>query len=673
MPVVVQLSAFKRTKKMQLMKYSPVALVVASLMSSGGLAAKEWSTVAARATTADGYEVRANQFRVAKVPLDYFAGLQAGGRQLTLPLPNGGEVTFTLQAYDLLPADLAVKYPDILTFKGHNPAAPVETGRFDLGPQGFHAMFSHQGKMVFVDPLPNAEGYAVYYQQDAYSRLEEEADKVIGRDANTLARKVQVDGNERKRYTIAISAAGEYTQFHGGSKVLTMGAIATLLNRVNEVYQRDVGAEFQLASGNDAIIFTDPASDPFSNDDTDVDVNGQVQATAQTLPSGALGPFDIGHVVNTGGGGLAGLGVLCTATKSDGMTGSSNPVGDAFFIDYVAHEIGHQFGADHTFNGTTKSCGGGNRVAEQAFEPGSGTSIMAYAGICDDENIQPHSDPYFHSKSIEQMRAHMATVPTCGTTLSLSNNAPQAAAGANYAIPANVPFVLRGAGADLDKDPLTYTWEQIDLGTESSSTLDMIDDGTRPLFRFVSPTSSPERVLPSQPSLLTGTLAKGEAWPTTNRELNFRLTVRDGQGGVASDDMKVQVVNTGSAFRLTSPLGVTVTPGASQAVSWDVAGTNAAPINCSKVDLLVTQDEGANWSTLASSQSNSGSATVTLPTNLTSSVRLKVACSDNIFFAISPLKLPVVQSGGSSGGGGGGSLGFWALALALFGWQRRRA
>lgn len=659
---------------MQLMKYSPLALVVASLMSSGGLAAKEWSTVAARATAADGYDVRANQFRVAKVPLlDYFAGLQVGGRQLTLPLPDGGEVTFALQAYDLLPADLAVKYPDILTFKGHNPAAPVETGRFDLGPQGFHAMFSHQGKMVFVDPLPNAEGYAVYYQQDAYSRLEEEADKVIGRGANTLARKVQVDGNERKRYTIAISATGEYTQFHGGSKVLTMGAIATLLNRMNEVYQRDVGAEFQLASGNDAIIFTDPASDPFTNSDSDANLNSTVQANAQSLPDNALGEFDIGHVLNTKGGGLASLGGLCTVRKSIGVTGSPTPVGDAFFIDYVAHEIGHQFGADHTFNGTTGSCGGSNRVANQAWEPGSGSSIMAYAGICGGENIQLHSDPYFHSKSIEQMRAHMATVPTCGTTLSLSNNAPQAAAGANYAIPANTPFVLRGAGADLDKDPLTYTWEQIDLGTESSSALDMIDDGTRPLFRLVSPTSSPERILPSLPSLLTGTLAKGEAWPTTNRELNFRLTVRDGQGGVASDDMKVQVVNTGSAFRLTSPLGVTVTPGASQAVSWDVAGTNAAPINCSKVNLFVTQNEGANWSTLASSQPNSGSATVTLPTNLTSSVRLKVACSDNIFFAISPLKLPVAQSGGSSGGGGGGALGFWALALALLGWQRRRA
>lgn len=657
---------------MQLMKFSPLALVVASLMSSGGLAAKEWDTVAARATAADGYEVRANQFRVAKVPIDYFAGLQAGAGSLTLtlPLPDGGEVTFTLQAYDLLPADLAAKYPDIQVFKGHNPAAPVETGRFDLGPQGFHAMFTHQGKTVFVDPLSNAEGYAVYYQQDAYSRLAEEADKVIGSDASkALAHKVQVDGNVRKRYVIAISAAGEYTQYHGGTVEAGLGAITTLLNRVNEVYQRDVAAEFQLASGNDNIIFTDPASDPFTNSDADVDINSVVQADALTK---GLGAFDIGHVVNTGGGGLAGLGVLCMADKSAGMTGSAKPEGDAFFIDYVAHEIGHQFGADHTFNGTTNSCGSGNREASQAWEPGSGTSIMAYAGICGEENIQPHSDPYFHSKSIEQMRAHMATVPACGTSIDLVNNAPQAAAGASRIIPANTPFVLKGAGADLDGDPLTYTWEQIDLGTESSSLATMVDDGSRPLFRFVSPTSSPERILPSLPSLLSGTLAKGEAWPTTNRDLNFRLTVRDGKGGVASDDMKVQVVNTGSAFRLTAPLGVSLTPGASQAVSWDVAGTNLAPISCSKVDLLLTQNEGTSWSSLAVSQPNSGSATVTLPADLASAARLKVACSDNIFFAISPAKLPVVQSGGSSGGGGGGALGLWTLALALLGWQRRR-
>ncbi|WP_303842318.1 reprolysin-like metallopeptidase [Aeromonas sobria] len=651
-------------------KYS-LALLVGSLLTSPSLIASEWSTLAARATAASGYEVRANQFRVAKVPLDYFAGLQAGAKQLTLPLPDGGEVTFTLEAYDLLPADLAAKYPQIRTFKGHNPSRPLDTGRFDLGPQGFHAMFSHQGKMVFVDPLRNAEGYAVYYQQDAHSRLDEEADRVLGAQVSKLARKVQVDGNARKRYTIAISATGEFTQYHGGSQVLAMAAIATLLNRVNQVYQRDVGAEFVLATGNDEVVFTNPATDPFDNNDNDAQTNIGVQALYFTNMK--LGNFDIGHVLNTGGGGLAGLAVLCTNQKSSGMSGSATPVGDAFFVDYVAHEIGHQFGADHTFNGTSGSCGGGNRVAGQAYEPGSGSSIMAYAGICGEENIQANSDPYFHSKSIEQMRSHMATYPSCGTALTLGNNTPQAVAGRDYVIPANTPFALNGAGSDLDGNALLYNWEQIDLGTESSSAATMIDDGTRPLFRFLSPTSSAERILPSLPSLLSGTLAKGDAWPTTNRDLNFRLTVRDGQGGVASDDMKVQVVKTSNVFRITNPFyGVTLTPGASQALAWDVAGTDQAPISCSKVDISVTQDEGANWTMLAAGQSNNGAATVTLPANLTSSIRLKVACSDNIFFAISPLKLPLAQSGtNSGGGGGGGSLGFWTLALALLGWHRR--
>ena len=661
---------------MQLMKYSPLALLVAGLMSTTGLAASEWNTVAAKATAADGYEVRASQYRIATVPADYFAGLLGGEHRLTLPLPDGKEVTFSLQPYDLLPADLAAKYPGIRTFKGHDEANPVETGRVDLGPQGFHAMFSHQGRMVFVDPLRNGEGYAVYYQQDAHSRLEEEADRVIGSKAGKLARQVLVDGNERKRYVIAISAAGEYTQYHGGTVEAGLGAITTLLNRVNEVYQHDVAAEFQLASGNDTIIFTDAATDPFFNGDdpsgsglSDVDVNMQVQAVAQTQ---GLGAFDIGHVVNTGGGGLAGLGVLCTADKSAGMTGSSNPVGDAFFIDYVAHEIGHQFGADHTFNGTTGSCGGGNREASQAWEPGSGSSIMAYAGICGEEDLQANSLPYFHSKSIEQMRAHMATVSSCGTTQSLTNNAPQVAAGNDHVIPANTPFVLKGAGTDLDNDALSYTWEQIDLGTESFSVASMVDDGSRPLFRFVAPTSVPERTLPSLPSLLTNTLAKGEAWPATNRELNFRLTARDGKGGVSSDDMKIQVVNTGKAFALTSPLVTPLAAGQTQTIDWDVAGTNAAPINCSKVDLYMTRDEGVNWTLLAGGQPNSGSASVAIPAGSDGTARLKVACSDNLFFAISPLKLSVTQRV-EGGGGGGGALGFWTLALALLGWQRRRA
>jgi len=358
------------------------------------------------------------------------------------------------------------------------------------------------------------------------------------------------------------------------------------------------------------------------------------------------------------------------------MSGSPTPAGDAFFVDYVAHEIGHQFGADHTFNGTSDSCGAGTRVATNAYEPGSGSTIMAYAGICGEEDLQANSDPYFHSASIEQMRAHMATVASCGTPQPLDNRTPEANAGDDVVIPANTPFVLKGAGSDPDNDPLLYSWEQIDLGTESSSVATMIDDGTRPLFRSVLPTPSAERMLPALSSLLSGTLAIGEAWPTTNRDLNFRLTVRDGKGGVASDEMKVQVVDTGSAFRITSPFyGVALSPGSALAVSWDVAATDQAPISCSKVDLFISQNEGVSWTTLAAGQPNNGTATVTLPVDLSSSVRLKVACSDNRFFAISTLKLPLDQNGSgsaNSGSGGGGALGGWALVLALLGWQRRR-
>ncbi len=659
-----------------------LAPMMASLMISTGLAAKEWSTVVAHASAGDGYEVKARRFRVAKVPTDYFASLQAGEHRLTLPLPEGDEVTFNLQPYDLLPADLASKHPDIQTFKGVNPEAPTETGRFDLGPQGFHAMFTHQGKMVFVDPLRNGEGHAIYYQQDAYSRLEEEADKVIGSEVEDEF-KVQVDGNERRRYVIDISASGEYTRYHGGTVASGLAAITTLLNRMNEVYQRDLGVEFQLASGNDVIIFTNAATDPFFNGDdpagsgqTDSDLNEKVQTAAL---SRGLGRFDIGHVVNTGGGGQTKLGVLCGADKSAGMSGTSEPAGDAFFINYVAHEIGHQLGANHTFNGTTGNCSGGNRMASQAWEPGSGSSIMAYAGICGEENLQANSDPYFHSKSIEQIRALMASVPSCGTRLPLTNNTPQADAERDYVIPANTPFTLRGKGGDLDQDPLLYSWEEIDLGNESYSLASMSDDGSRPLFRFVAPTGSPERTLPSLSALFANRLVKGEAWPATNRDLNFRLTVRDGKGGVASDDMQVQVVNTGRSFRLTSPSSASLQPGESQTIEWDVAGTNAPPINCSKVDLFLTRDEGQTWLPLASGQPNSGSASVTLPAGGSGIARLKVACSDNIFFAVdmpNPISMPVPQQVGersNSGGGGGGAVGLWTLALALLGWQRKGA
>ncbi|QFI54304.1 reprolysin-like metallopeptidase [Aeromonas simiae] len=666
-----------------------LALWVAGSLA-GAAQAGQWQTLAERGSHTG--EVRASQYRVVDVAADYLAGLYQSMGTLELPLPEGGSVTFNITAYDLLPADLAARYPTIRTFKGENVSDPTQTGRFDVGDNGFHAVFSHQGRLIYVDPLPGGR-FAVYDQRDADSRLNEEADKVLGSAKSTLARQVVSEGNEKRTYRIAISAAGEYTQFFGGSKTLAMTAIATLLNRVNQVYQRDLGVEFQLVSGNDELIFTDPNTDPFYNGDNpnytsfsslydknDVTKNMQVQREAFT--NGKIGPYDIGHVVNTGGGGLAGLGVLCAGEeKAAGMTGSDQPTGDAFFIDYVAHEIGHQMGAEHTFNGTTGSCGGGNRATDQAWEPGSGSTIMAYAGICadgsTDENLQANSDPYFHSKSIEQMKAHIAMVASCGTAVASGNRPPEVNGGNNSVIPARTPFVLVGSGSDPDGDTLSYTWEQIDLGTASDSAETMVDDGSRPLFRFVPPTAQPERTLPALSSLLSGSLAKGEAWPTTARTLHFRLTARDNKGGVTSAERAVQVVPTSSPFAVVPPTSLSLTMGTENTVQWNVGDTDQPPINCAKVDISLTNDEGKRWLALASSVANSGTAKVTIPSGITSPSRLKVACSDNIFFALSP-KLAVLDSGGNNqgsdngGGGGGGAFGLFGLLLAGGALWRRR-
>lgn len=590
---------------------------------------------------------------------------------IALPLPNGEFVNFKLIPDSVMAGALAIKYPNIRTFTGTSLNQPNDTGRFDITPNGFHGMFYYHGTRVFVEPNSvtviepselakdrmskrydgSSQEYKSYFSQG--SRLTNKnahtfhPPKKIQQQFLSSAHAKAGSANKVARtsatesaittYRIAISTAAEYTQFHGGTVDSTMAELITLVNRLNLLYQRDLAIKLELVGSNDLLVYTDTNTDPFNNDGDDGDLNTSVI-------NGVIGStnYDIGHVVNTDGGGLAVLGGVCDSFyKGDGMTGSFNPTNDAFYIDYVAHEVGHQFGAEHTFNGTADACSG-NRVANSAYEVGSGSTIMGYAGICDDQNLQSHSDDFFHAISIDQINDYTqnGVGSTCGTVTGELNNTAVVDAGVDYTIPAHTPFKLSGSASDIDSENLSYSWQQFDLGNESSSLAEQVDDGSRPLFRAFLPSSQTDRYFPKLSDVLNNITSIGESLPTTNRELNFRLMVLDNEGGASFDEVKLTVVDTGQAFALTSPTLNEIWTANNNTINWQVAGTNAAPINCASVNILLSKDGGENFEIiLASGVTNNGSHEISLNSFCasdinTSQARIKLACGNNVFFAV---------------------------------------
>ncbi|MCI5224350.1 MAG: hypothetical protein D3924_17195 [Candidatus Electrothrix sp. AR4] len=324
----------------------------------------------------------------------------------------------------------------------------------------------------------------------------------------------------------------------------------------------------------------------------------------------------------------------------------------------MAHEIGHQFGANHTFNGSNGSCFGGNRHGSTAYEPGSGSTIMAYAGICGADDLQTHSDPIFHSASHDQIISNITigSGSTCGTSAVLANTVPTVDAGADFTIPVNTPFVLTGSATD--DDTLNYLWEQRDLGSQAD--LVAVDDGQIPLFRVYTSVSSGQRYFPKLATLTSNTADNAEKLPQMGRTMNFRLTARDAQGGVDADDMQVTVEGGSGPFRVTYPNAYTrVDPGSEITVTWNVAGTDNAPVSTASVGIYLSVDGGLTWDTiLAEPTPNDGSETVTLPIINTGQARIIVKAVDNIFFDISDSNFKI-----SLPGEGGGGLPFLFLLL----------
>jgi len=594
------------------------------------------------------------QAQLSQAPQEESITAAATAPLLTFPLPDGSAGRFRVVESPIMEPALAAQFPDIRTYTGQGVDDPTATIRFDWTPAGFHGFILSARGTIYIDPYQRNDTatYVSYWKADYPLPTDKQMLQLpplvldAERDARLAAQRGQsaavAVGTQRRTYRLAVAATGEYTQFHGGTVNQALAAIVTTINRVTGIYEREVAVRLVLVANNNAIIYTNPNTDPYTNNNASA-LLGQNQTTIDSVIGNAN--YDVGHVFSTGGGGLAYIGVPCvTSWKARGETGSSSPVGDPFDVDYVAHELGHQFGANHTFNGTVGACNG-NRNGPTAYEPGSGSTIMGYAGICGNQDLQPNSDDDFHSISFDEIVAYTTQSDgnSCPVITNTGNSVPVPNAGPSYTIPRQTAFTLTGSATDANSDPLTYEWEAFDLGSAGSSS-----STNPPFFRSFEAVSSPSRTFPKWADLVNNTSTIGEILPNTTRTLNFRFVARDNRGGVNYANQTINVTTAAGPFQVTAPnTAVSWGGGSTQTVSWNVASTNSAPVSCSSVNIRLSTDGGYTYPvSLASGVANNGAATVTLPNQATTAARIQVACATNIFFDISNVNFTITASSG---------------------------
>ena len=576
--------------------------------------------------------------------------------EIFLPVASGGVERFTLQESPVMQSGLASRYPDIKTYKVYGLDDPEVSGRISLSPAGFHGMITGPTGTFYIDPQGN-DLYHAFRKRDTDNSHPfncgvegHDHETPVGQTANRgLAQRTA--GNLRV-YRTAIAGTVEYVSAVGG-KTAAMSSVTNTINRINQIYERDLAVRLVLVNNTDLLFFEgDVNSDPYSNG-----ASGTMLSENQNEITATIGAanYDIGHVFGRGGGGVARLGAVCSdSIKSQGVSNGFNFSGDGFSIDLVAHEIGHQFSASHSFNGTTSNCV--NRSGNSAVEPGSGSSIMAYSGICGSEDFQNRSDAMFHANSINAIDAFTTSGrgANCGTLLSINNpNEPVADAGIDYTIPISTPFVLTANGTDADGDSLSYTWDQMDKGSSTNAGTFGSDLGDNPLMRSYLPRSTKSRYFPKLKTVIDGGSEKAETLPTTDRTLNFRVSIRDGKSGMGRDNVTITAENNAGPFTVTSHTSTaSLSGGDSQNITWNVANTDQSPVSCAGVDidLLLLNNSKQNYCVerLASATPNDGSATITLPDVSAARARFRVSCSDNVFYALSEADLQLTGASGAS-------------------------
>ncbi len=584
--------------------------------------------------------------------------VSAAQSSFIIAVPVGNQLErFSVVSAPVMDPALAARYPEIQSYAGQGIDHPASTIRFDVSPRGFHGMIlSADRPTIYIDPVDrDSKYYVVFSRQEVtdyrnvFQCFTQEGNKLQQPSASIPGEVLRgADDGRLRTYRLALACTGEYAAyFLNGTettdaqrKAKVLAAMNTLMTRTNGIYERDFGVRLNLIGNNDAIIYLNGSSDPWTNE-----YNTKTQQTIDAVIGNAN--YDIGHLVHRGSNnGNAGcIGCVCVAgQKGSAFTSHSTPEGDPFVVDYSTHEMGHQFGANHTFSFQTEGTGAN-------MEPGSGSTIMGYAGITGSTtDVQPHSDDYFHAKSIEQVTDYVkgSTGGGCALVTVTGNSTPTANAGSNYTIPRSTPFILTGTGADGNAgDVLTYTWEQYDNYASGSSTVPSATATSGPQFRSVSYSTSASRSFPNLTSVLGGTNGnKWEVLPSVARTLNFRFTVRDnhsGGGNNSSDDMQVVISAAAGPFAVSAPnTAATWAPGSSQTISWSVNNTNAAPVNCANVKISLSTDGGNTFPiVLLASTPNDGTESITVPNTVSTQARVKIEAVGNIFYDISNVNFTI--------------------------------
>ena len=599
----------------------------------------------------------------------------AGGRLaeygllLSLPAPDGRLVPCRVARSAIMEPGLAAQFPQFGSFL---VAADDNSfvGRLELSPRGLtgmlRALSGTSGDTWMIDPWRSADPtLLITYRLGDLAAPDWTCHTV---PASSPERRDDAQAHEpadgftpralqsTRTNLLAMACTGEYGLYHSSiqghapNAADPLAAILTVVGRTNVVFENDLAVRFLLVSNNAAITYFNPDTDPFPTTCDGLggsDCSGPIHGTLGTVLDTVIGSgnFQAGHCLTRIAGGVANLPGACGGRGVSGIPRGGDI--DPFAANVVIHELGHQFGAGHTFSGTRGRCGN-NASLNSAWEAGSGSSPMAYAGGCPvgnappSDNIVQFADPFFHHGSLEQMQAYlpnscMAGMPSVNSLPVITSITP------DQSIPPGTPFLLSVSASDADADLLTYSWEQFDNGIRRPlSGAESLDNGFGSLFRIFPPTFDTSRSFPQIADVLSGVATPGEQLPsvptTAGSPRKFRVAVRDNRAGmgaaVISSTVRLDIPAGASPFAVTSPT-VGDTRSGTATVTWSVGNTNAAPINAAAVAIRLSTDDGLTFPHPLGTFPNTGSALVIMPAISSTSARIRLDPVGRIFYAIS--------------------------------------